>query len=86
MIHIPRGRQQRLELRAGGVAQRPEYVEHGAQRQLAARHRGESKRRMEHGREEKADPRLIDAPGNAFRREVDLDPELLEDVGRTAQR
>src|SRR6202162_4840500 len=82
--HRAVGHAERLVLRARGIAERPEHVEHGAQAELTPRYAGKSKRRMEDRGEQEPDASLVDAARDAFWSEIDFHAQLLEHVGRAA--
>ena len=75
-----------LVARAGGVGQRAEQVEDGADADLAPRTDGELHRLVEHRRVEEADPGLAQAALDHVRPGLDVHAELLEHVRRAAVR
>src|SRR5204863_3680818 len=68
------------------VAERAEHVEHRPHAELPPARSRVAEGGMKDRREEEPDPRALDATRDALRRQVDLDAELLEDVGRAAHR
>ena len=83
---VPVGDAEGLVPGAGGIAEGADDVEERAHAELPPRYTGKAKRRMEDRSEEKPNAGLVDAARDAFGSEVDLHAQLLEHVGRTAQR
>ena len=69
---------------AGGVRERSEEVEDGADRELLAHRHDEAGRLVMHRREHKAEADVPDAVGDRLGREVDAGAERLEHVGGPA--
>ena len=67
--------------RAGRVRERPEHVEDGTRRELAADGRGVPHRRMVRLREEEAEAELVDRLLDPLGRQRELESERLEHVG-----
>jgi hypothetical protein len=70
----------------GGIGQRAEQVEDGADAQLAARGNGVTRGGVHRGGVEEADADLFDGFGDAFRREFNFYAERFEHVGGAAAR
>ena len=64
------------------VGERAEHVEGRGDAELAPRHRRVPQGRVEGGREAEGDADLLGEPGDAVGRQVEPDPQRLEDVGR----
>ena len=73
-----------LRLDAGGIGQRPEDIERRAEVQALADRLDEPHRRVELRGEHKADVGLADALGDDLRAGVDIDAQLIENIGRAA--
>ena len=75
-----------LRARARRVRQRAEHVEDRPRRELAAHRRGVPHRRMVRRREHEAEAELVDRARDPLRRELELEAERLEHVGRAGRR
>jgi hypothetical protein len=71
-----------LSPRTGRVRQRPEHVEDRPRRELAAHRRRVPHRGVVRRREEEAEAELVDRALDPRGRQLELEPERLEHVGR----
>ena len=84
LLVVAVGDAEQLALGAGGVGQRPEEVEDRPHAERLAGRDDVGHRRVVARREHEPEPDLVDAAPDLLGRELDVDPERFEQVGRAA--
>ncbi len=75
---------EQLPFCAGGVAQRPQYIENGAQPDFFAGPKSVFHCRVQHGGEKESDAHLIDAAGDLLGADIQADAKSLKQVSAAA--